>query len=120
RGGRRFSVIPLCRSQGLQRLCRDRSRAFRRSVADDPHYVYVPNGRPGTVEVIDPVTFKIVRTIDLGYGAYPEHVTPSWNMRWLYVDVDGLNELAVIDPRTGKIVRTIQDRKSTRLNSSHV
>jgi YVTN family beta-propeller protein len=80
---------------------------LRKSVADDPHYVYVPNGRPGTVEVIDPTTFKIVRTIDLGYGAYPEHVTPSWNMRWLYVDVDGLSELAVIDPRSGKFVRTI-------------
>jgi YVTN family beta-propeller protein len=83
------------------------SRHLRRSVAMDPHYVYVPNGKPGTLEVIDPATFKIVRTIDLGYGSYPEHVTPSWNMRWLYVDVDGLSELAVIDPRTGKLVRFI-------------
>jgi YVTN family beta-propeller protein len=28
-------------------------------------------------------------------------------MRWLYVDVDGTNELAVIDPRTGKLARII-------------
>ena len=83
------------------------STQLRRSVANDPPYVYVPNGKPGTVEVIDPATFKIVRTIDLGAGSYPEHVTPSWNMRWLYVDVDGRSELAVIDPRSGKLVRII-------------
>ena len=80
---------------------------LRPSVANDPSFVYVPNGVPGTVEVIDPKTFRIVRTIDLGYRSFPEHVTPSWNMRWLYVDVDGTNELAVIDPRTGKLVRII-------------
>ena len=83
------------------------SKHLRTSVANDPPYVYVPNGKPGTVEVIDPATFKIVRTIDLGAGSYPEHVTPSWNMRWLYVDVDGRSELAVIDPRNGKLVRII-------------
>jgi YVTN family beta-propeller protein len=76
-------------------------------VRSDPAYVYVPNGVPGTVEVIDPKTFTIVRTIQLGYRSYPEHVTPSWDMRRLYVDVDGLSELAVIDPRTGKLARTI-------------
>ncbi|MDP9301861.1 MAG: beta-propeller fold lactonase family protein [Actinomycetota bacterium] len=80
---------------------------LRPSVANDPSFVYVPNGLPGTVEVIDPKTFRIVRTIDLGYRSFPEHVTPSWNMRWLYVDVDGTNELAVIDPRTGKLARII-------------
>jgi YVTN family beta-propeller protein len=83
------------------------SKRFRPSVVNDPTFVYVPNGVPGTVEVIDPKTFRIVRTIDLGYRSFPEHVTPSWNMRWLYVDVDGSNELAVIDPRTGKLARII-------------
>lgn len=48
---------------------------LRASVADDPSYVYVPNGVPGTVEVIDPKNFTIVRTIRLGYRSYPEHVT---------------------------------------------
>jgi YVTN family beta-propeller protein len=69
--------------------------------------VYVPNGVPGTVEVIDPRTFRVVRRISFGAGSYPEHVTPSWNLRWLYVDVDGNSELGVIDPRTGHLVRTI-------------
>jgi YVTN family beta-propeller protein len=57
--------------------------------------------------VIDPTTYRIVRTIDFGPGSYPEHVTPSWDMRRLYVDVDGSSELAVIDPRSGKLVRMI-------------
>jgi YVTN family beta-propeller protein len=76
-------------------------------VRNDPHYVYVPNGRPGTVEVIDPKTFQVVRRFSFGAGALPEHITPSWDLRRLYVDVDGRSELAVIDPRTGKLVRTI-------------
>ena len=83
------------------------TRRLAPTVANDPHYVYVPNGRPGTLEVIDPTTYRIVRTINFGAGSYPEHVTPSWDMRRLYVDVDGNSELAVIDPRTGKLVRMI-------------
>jgi len=83
------------------------TKRLRPSVANDPSFVYVPNGVPGTVEVIDPKTFRIVRRIDLGYRSFPEHITPSWDMRWLYVNVDGTNELAVIDPRTGKMVRII-------------
>jgi YVTN family beta-propeller protein len=81
--------------------------ALNRAVAGDPAYVYVPNGVPGTVEVIDPRTFRIVRTISLGYRSFPEHVTPSWDLRWLYVDTSAANELAVIDPKTGKLARII-------------
>ena len=77
------------------------------AVANDKHYLYVPNGILGTVEVIDPSTYHIVRTIRFGLASYPEHVSPSWDMRWLYVDVDGRSELGVIDPRTGKLVRII-------------
>jgi YVTN family beta-propeller protein len=79
------------------------------AVANDPQYLYVPNGIPGTVEVIDPVTYRIVRTIHLGYRSFPEHVTPSWDLRWLYVDTSAASELAVIDPRTGKLARIIHD-----------
>jgi YVTN family beta-propeller protein len=76
-------------------------------VQHDHPYVYVPNGTPGTVEVIDPKTFKVVRRFSFGAGAMPEHITPAWDLRHLYVDVDARNELAVIDPRTGKLVDTI-------------
>jgi YVTN family beta-propeller protein len=83
--------------------------ALSPKVAGAKSYVYVPNGVPGTVEVIDPATFKIVRTINLGYRSFPEHVTPSWNLRWLYVDTSAASELAQIDPRTGKLVRIIHN-----------
>jgi YVTN family beta-propeller protein len=83
------------------------SGKYRASVRGDPSYVYVPNGVPGTVEVIDPKTYDVIRTIHLGAGSFPEHVTPSWNMRWLYVDTSHADELAVIDPRTGTLVRII-------------
>jgi DNA-binding beta-propeller fold protein YncE len=78
------------------------------AVAGDPEYLYVPNGVPGTIEVIDPATYRIVRTISLGYRSFPEHVTPSWDLRWLYVDTSAASELAVIDPRTGKLARIIR------------
>src|SRR5437867_3539993 len=41
------------------------------AVAGDPERVYVPNGELGTVEVINPRTFKIIRRYKV--GAYPEH-----------------------------------------------
>ncbi len=83
------------------------SKTLAPQVRNDPEYVYVPNGVPGTVEVIDPSTFKVVRRISFGYHSYPEHVTPSYDLRWLYADVDASNALAQIDPRTGKLVRLI-------------
>jgi len=83
------------------------SKTLAPQVRHDPAYVYVPNGDPGTVEVIDPSTYKVVRRFSFGFHSYPEHVTPSWDMRWLYADVDGRSELAQIDPRTGKLVRLV-------------
>ena len=40
-------------------------------------------------------------------GTYDQHVTPSWNLRWLYVDNTSANTLTVIDPRTAQPVRTL-------------
>jgi YVTN family beta-propeller protein len=84
-----------------------RSKQLSPTVVGDPAYVYVPNGIPGTVEVIDPSTYEIVRRISLGYRTFPEHVTPSWDLLKLYVDTSAASELAVIDPRTGKLTRII-------------
>ena len=62
--------------------------------------VYVPNSESNTVSVIDPRTYKVVATYPV--GIYPQHITPSWNLRWLYVDNTSGNSLTVIDPRTGR------------------
>jgi DNA-binding beta-propeller fold protein YncE len=66
----------------------------------DPALVYVPNSLSNTVDVISQRTFKVVRTFRT--GALPQHVTPAWNLRRLYVDNDLGNSLTPINPRTGQ------------------
>ena len=68
--------------------------------ANIPERVYVPNSGDGTVDVIDPKTFKVVD--HYAVGAIPHHVTPSWDMKKLYVDNEGSSSLTVINPKTGK------------------
>jgi YVTN family beta-propeller protein len=70
-----------------------------------PDRVYVPNSESGTVTVIDPHSFRVIRTFQT--GTYDQHVTPSWDLRWLYVDNTTANTLTVIDPRTGRRGRDI-------------
>ena len=70
-----------------------------------PERVYVPNSGSGTVDVIDPATFKVVGHYPV--GTVPHHVTPAWDMKSLYVDNTNSNSLTQIDPRTGKPERTI-------------
>jgi YVTN family beta-propeller protein len=61
--------------------------------------VYVPNSESDTVDVIDQHTMKIVG--HFAVGGLPQHVTPSWDLRTLYVDNDHGNSLTPIDPNTG-------------------
>jgi YVTN family beta-propeller protein len=70
-----------------------------------PERVYVPNSLGNSITVIDPATFKVIDTYPV--GKEPQHVTPSRDMRWLYVDQGNTGDLTVIDPRTGKIARVI-------------
>ncbi len=70
------------------------------TVAGDPALVYVPNSMSNTVDVISQRTFKIVEQFPT--GELPQHVTPGWNLRTLYVDNDLGNSLTPIDPRTGR------------------
>lgn len=65
-----------------------------------PSRIYVPNSLSNTVDVIDPKTFKVID--HFAVGALPQHVTPSWDLKTLYVDNDNGNSLTPIDPRTGK------------------
>jgi DNA-binding beta-propeller fold protein YncE len=74
-------------------------------VRGDPALVYVPNSMSGTVDVISQRTFKIVE--QFATGALPQHVTPAWNLKTLYVDNDLGNSLTPIDPRTGRPGRPI-------------
>jgi len=62
--------------------------------------VYVPNSESNTVDVIDPKTYAIVD--HFAVGRLPQHITPSWDLKTLYVDNDEGNSLTPIDPATGK------------------
>lgn len=68
--------------------------------------VYVPNSKDNTVSVIDPKTYRVLKTTKT--GKLPQHVTPSYDLTTLYVDNDLGNSLTRIDPRTGALGATIK------------
>jgi YVTN family beta-propeller protein len=78
----------------------DRPGMLSPVVRHDPHLVYVPNSGSDTVDVIDQRTRKVVAHFPV--GAEPQHVTPSWDLRRLWVGNDRGNSLTPIDPRTGR------------------
>ncbi|MEP7089481.1 MAG: beta-propeller fold lactonase family protein [Nocardioidaceae bacterium] len=83
-------------------------------VAHDPAYLYVPNssGAPITT-VIDQRTRKVVRVLHT--GTLSQHVTPSWDLRTLYVEASAANQLVALDPATGRVERRIPQRRPYNL-----
>lgn len=78
-----------------------RAGMFSPAVRGVPARVYVPNGKDNTVSVIDPATFRVVRTFPV--DREPQHVVPSHDLRTLWVASDeGRQALTPIDPRTGQ------------------
>jgi DNA-binding beta-propeller fold protein YncE len=71
----------------------------------DPALVYVPNSQSNTVDVISQRTFRVVA--HFAVGALPQHVTPSWDLRTLYVTNDEGDSLTPIDPRTARPGRPV-------------
>jgi DNA-binding beta-propeller fold protein YncE len=65
-----------------------------------PARIYVPNSLSNTVDVIDQRSARIVG--HFATGALPQHVTPSWDLRTLWVTNDVGNSLTPIDPRTAR------------------
>jgi DNA-binding beta-propeller fold protein YncE len=74
-------------------------------VRHDPARVYVPNSMSNTVDVISQRTFKVIR--HFAVGALPQHVTPSWDLRRLWILNDKANSVTAIDPRTSRPGRTL-------------
>lgn len=70
------------------------------SVRLDPSRVYVPNSKSNTVDVIDQRSRKVVD--HFATGTLPQHVTPAWDLKRLWVTNDEGNSLTPIDPRTGR------------------
>ena len=78
----------------------DRPGRLAPGVRGDPARVYVPNSESDTVDVVSQRTGRIVE--HFAVGALPQHVTPSWDLRTLWVTNDRGNSLTPIDPRTGR------------------
>jgi len=76
------------------------------AVRDFPDLVYVPNSGSNTVDVIDPHTFRVVNHFKV--GRQPQHVTPSYDLKTLWVLNDLGDSLTSINPATGKKGGTIR------------
>jgi YVTN family beta-propeller protein len=84
----------------------DRPGNLAAAVEHFPSRVYVPNSKSDSVTVIDPATFKVIDHFRV--GRLPQHVTPSYDLKTLWVLNDKGNSLTRIDPATGKPKETIR------------
>jgi DNA-binding beta-propeller fold protein YncE len=75
------------------------------AVKGDRQLVYVPNSLSNTVDIISQRTLKVIGQFPT--GALPQHVTPAWNLKTLYVDNDVGNTLTPVNPVTGRPGRPI-------------
>jgi YVTN family beta-propeller protein len=91
---------PVTRSRPLDVYAADRPGRLSPVVRGFPSRVYVPNSRSDSVDVIDPRKFKVVDHFPV--GALPQHVTPSYDLKTLWVGNDLGSSLTPINPRTGK------------------
>jgi DNA-binding beta-propeller fold protein YncE len=71
-----------------------------------PDLIYVPNSDSNSVDVINPRTFRIVNHFKV--RRQPQHVTPSYDLKTLWVLSDLGDSLTKIDPATGKKGETIR------------
>jgi YVTN family beta-propeller protein len=87
----------------------DRPGALSPTVRHDRPLVYVPDLSSNAVTVIDPKTYKVLRTVPVGKG--PQHVVPSWDLKTLWVNNDTGNSLTPINPVNGTFGKavTVQD-----------
>jgi DNA-binding beta-propeller fold protein YncE len=104
----RRTVAGTARAASVDVYAATRAGHLAPQVRGDPARVYVPNSQSNTVDVIDQRTARIVD--HFAVGALPQHVTPSWDLRTLWVTNDNGNSLTPIDPRTGRHGRPVPVR----------
>jgi len=83
----------------------DRPGRLSPAVRGFPARVYVPNSGSDTVEVIDARSFRRLGRFTV--GRQPQHVTPSWDLRTLWVGNNQGDTLTAVDPAKGRPVRTV-------------
>ena len=65
-----------------------------------PPRIYVPESGSNTVAVIDPATYTVIGRFAV--GAQPQHITPSYDLKTLYVLNNQGNSVTPLDPLTGR------------------
>jgi len=83
----------------------DRPNQLSTAVVGMPQLVYVPNHSSNTVSVIDPKTFKIIKTFKTKKG--PQHIVPSYDLKTLWIDNNTGNFITPIDPMKVSIGKPI-------------
>ena len=83
----------------------DRPNALSPVVKNYPSLIYVPNSKSNSVSIIDPKTYKVIRSFPV--GKEPQHVIPSWDLKKLWVAQDLQDQITLIDPATGEKGETI-------------
>ena len=83
----------------------DRPGDLSPTVKDYPSRIYVPNSGSNTVDVINPATYRIIGHFRV--GKQPQHVTPSYDLKTLWVLSDLGDSETQIDPATGKKGKTL-------------
>ena len=84
----------------------DRPNELSSKVAGIRELVYVPNHSSNTVSVIDPTTYKVIKTFKTDKG--PQHVVPSWDLSTIWVNNNQGNTITPIDPRNVTIGKPIK------------
>ncbi len=82
------------------------TRSLSSAVRGFPERIYVPNSGSNSVDVIDPHTYRVID--HFAVGRQPQHVTPSWDLKSLWVLNDLGDSLTRIDPATGKKGDTVR------------
>jgi len=75
------------------------------TVKGDPALIYVPNSESNTVDVISQKSMRVIN--HFAVDRLPQHVTPSWDLKTLWVTNDLGNTLTPINPKTGKPGATV-------------
>ena len=57
----------------------DKPGLLSKTVKNFPCRIYVPNTQSNTVDIIDPVSMKVISTTKV--PAEPQHVVPSWDLK---------------------------------------
>jgi YVTN family beta-propeller protein len=83
----------------------DRPGLLAAQVRHDKPLIYVPNYGSNTVSIIDPRTYRVIRTQRVGKG--PQHVAPSWDLRTLWVNDNTGNTLIPINPETARFGKPV-------------